>query len=111
RTASTAGRGRCGAARAAGGGSRASSRLETEQAHLLLALAREEVDAVDEAHPVAAGAHHERMRPGAVGEEADAAEEVAVRNARRGHDHLAGREIVDREDAAVVIDPHRLQLV
>src|SRR5215208_4903722 len=48
--------------------------LETRQPNLFPALALEEVDALDEADPVAADAHHERVRPGAVGAEADAAQ-------------------------------------
>src|SRR5579884_2165247 len=79
--------------------------------YVLAPLAGEEVDAVDEAHPVAAGAHHERVRPGAVGEEADAAQQVAVRDARRRDDHVAGREVLGAEDAAVVLDARLGQLV
>ena len=56
--------------------------------------------AVDEAHPVAARAHDERVRARAVGEVADAAQQVAVRDAGRGDDHLPRREVVDREDRA-----------
>jgi hypothetical protein len=48
--------------------------LEPEQPHFLAPLAREEVDAVDEAHPVAARAHEQRLRARAVGEETDAAQ-------------------------------------
>src|SRR6266480_4317571 len=55
----------------------------TQQPHFLAALAREEVNPVDEPHPVAAGAHHERVSPRRVGKEADAAEQVAVRDAGR----------------------------
>ena len=40
-----------------------------------------------------------------VGEEADAAEEVAVRDARRDDDHLARREVLGREDVVDVLDP------
>src|ERR671936_1800610 len=63
--------------------------LIAEEADFLAPLAGEEVDPVDEAHPIAARAHDERARPGAVGEELHAAEEVAVRDAGRGHDRLA----------------------
>src|SRR5512133_3370267 len=76
-----------------------------EQAHFLAALAGEEVNAVDEANPVAAGAHDERVRACGIGEKADAAEQVPVGDAGRGNDHLAGREIVDREDLLQVLDP------
>src|SRR5438034_9523109 len=79
------------------------SRL-AEQAHFLAAFAGEEVDAIHEANPVAAGAHDERVCACGIGEEANAAEEVAVGDARRGDDHLAGREIVDREDLLQVLD-------
>ena len=48
------------------------------QANLFTALAREEMDAVHEAHPVAPRAHDQRVRACAVGQEADAAREVAV---------------------------------
>src|SRR5919204_5255996 len=75
-----------------------------EQAHLFAALAREEMDPVHEADPVAAGAHDERVGAGAVGEEADAAEEVAVRDAGRDDDHLAGRDVLGHEHALDVLD-------
>src|SRR5215207_8978576 len=78
--------------------------LEARQPHLFAALAREEVDALDEPHPVAAGAHDERMRPRAVGQEAHAAQEVAVRDARRDHEHVAAREVLGVEDARHVLD-------
>src|SRR5438105_5247281 len=45
--------------------------LRAEQADFLATLGGEEVDPVDEAHPVAARAHHDRVRPRAVREEAD----------------------------------------
>ena len=77
----------------------------------LAPLAREEVDAVDEPHPVAARAHDERVRARRVGEEADAAQQVAVRDARRGDDHLLRREVVDREDAVEVVDAVRARLL
>src|SRR3954463_4300043 len=75
------------------------------QPDFLAPVAREEVDPVDEAHPVAARAHDERVRPGGVAEEADAAQQVAVRHARRDDDHLLRREVVGREDALDVLDP------
>src|SRR6266567_1888055 len=83
----------------------ATSYLEAIQAHFLAPFAAEEVDAVDKANPVAARAHHERVRPRAVGEEADAAEQVAVRHAGRGDDRLARREVVDGEETMDVVDP------
>ena len=86
-------------------------RLVAEEANLFAALAGEEVDAVDEAHPVAARAHHERVSARRVGEEPDTAKQVAVRDAGRGDDHLAGCEILGAEDAAVVLDPRVAQLV
>src|SRR5919108_5728795 len=70
-----------------------------QQAYFLAPLSREEVDPVDEAHPVAAGAHDQRVRPRRVGEEADAAEQVAARNAGGDDDHLPVRELVGGEDA------------
>src|SRR5437773_6169084 len=82
-----------------------------DQPHFLAPLAREEVDPVDEAHPVASRAHDERVRAGAVGEEADAAQQVPVRDAGRGDDHLARCEILGTEDALVVLDPGLPQLV
>jgi len=69
------------------------------------------VDPVDEAHPVAPRAHDERVRAGAVGEEADAAQQVSVRDAGRGDDHLARRKIFGPEDALVVEDPGLAQLL
>src|SRR5581483_2240813 len=77
---------------------------EAEEANLLAPLAGEEVDAVVEADPVAPGAHDERVRPCAVRQEADAAEEVAVRDARRGDDDLAGGQVLRREDLLHVLD-------
>src|SRR5437868_9122297 len=82
-----------------------------QEAHFLAAFAREEVDSVDEAHPVAARAHDERVRAGAVGEEANAAQEVAVRDAGRRDDDLARCEILGPEDALVVLDAGFAQLV
>src|SRR3954471_9458969 len=74
-----------------------------QKADFLAALAGEEVDPVHEAHPVAARAHDERVRPRAVGQEAHAAQQVAVGDARRDHDHLARREILDREQPLEVL--------
>ena len=39
------------------------------------------------------------MRARRVGEEADAAQQVAIRHAGRDDDHLAGRELLEREGA------------
>src|SRR5204863_7014750 len=78
--------------------------LAAQQAHFLAPLACEEVDPVREAHPVAARAHHEGVDASGVREEADAAQEVAVRDAGRGDDHLAGRELLGREDASRIVD-------
>src|SRR4029077_13161809 len=86
-------------------------RSVAEEPHLFAPLAREEVDPVDEPHPVAPRAHEERMRPRAVGEEADAAQEVAVRDAGRGDDHLSRSEILGAKDALVVLDPGRSQFL
>src|SRR6267378_6145914 len=80
------------------------------QPDFLAAVTREEMDAVDEAHPVAAGAHDERVRAGRVAEEAHAAQEVAVGDAGGRHDHLLRRKVVDREDALDVLDPVLLGL-
>src|SRR5262245_2433965 len=68
--------------------------LIAEQPDFLAPLAREEVDPVDESNPVAARAHEQRVRARAVAEEADAAQQVAVRDARRGDDDLPGREVL-----------------
>src|SRR5581483_899668 len=75
-----------------------------EQPDFLAALTCEEVVAVDELHPVAARAHDQRVRAGAVGEEPDAAEQVAGRDARRGEDHVAGGQVLEREDPVDVVD-------
>src|SRR5262249_51254715 len=72
--------------------------------HVLAAFSREEVRAVHEPHPVAARAHDERVGACGVGEVADAAEELAVRHARRDDDHLLGCEVVDGEDPLDVVD-------
>src|SRR5689334_9276310 len=70
----------------------------------LASFPREEVDPVDEAHPVAARAHDERVRARRVGEEADAAQQVSVRHAGGCDDHVLRCEVVDREDALDVVD-------
>src|SRR5438034_1969529 len=70
----------------------------------LAAVAGEEVDAVDEPHPVAAGAHDERVRPRRIGEKTDAAEQIAVRDAGGGDDHLLRCKVVDRQDLVDVLD-------
>src|SRR4029077_8796434 len=75
-----------------------------QEADFLATLPREEVDSVGEPHPVAAGAHDQRVCAGAVGEKADAAQEVAVRDPGGGNDHLAGDEIVDAEHLLDVLD-------
>src|SRR5262249_29219303 len=82
-----------------------------EKPHFLAPLTREEVDPVDEADPVTARAHHERVCPRAVRMEADAAEEVAVRDPRRDHDHLTVRELLGREHSARLLDPGRVRLL
>ena len=51
------------------------------------------------------------MRAGAVGEEAHAPQEVAVRDAGRGDDHLARGELVGLEDLVEVVDPVLLRLL
>src|SRR3954466_5680355 len=76
-----------------------------EEPHFLTAVPGEEVDAVHEANPVATGAHDERVRAGRISEEADPAEQVSVRAAGRGDDHLAGRQVIDREDLLEIVDP------
>src|SRR4051812_21638437 len=43
--------------------------LQPVEPNFLAALAPEEVDSIHEPDPVAARAHHQRVRPGAVGEE------------------------------------------
>src|SRR5215210_9087644 len=78
--------------------------LEAGETDFLAALALEEVDALREAHPVAAHAHHERVRPRAVGAEAHATQEIAVGDSRRADDRLAGRQVVGREDLVDVVD-------
>src|SRR4051812_50224076 len=81
------------------------------QPDFLAPVAREEVDAVDEPDPVAARAHDERVRPRGVAEEADAAQQVAVRDAGGDDDHLLRRQVVDREDAVDVVDPVRQRVL
>src|SRR5439155_26883249 len=73
--------------------------LVAEQPYFLAPVTREEMNAVDEAHPVATGAHHERVRARGIRQEADAAEEVAVRDTGGGHDHLAWRQPLSRDPA------------
>src|SRR5919201_3874415 len=80
------------------------TRDRSAEANLFAPLTGEEMDAVGESDPVAARAHDERVCPGGVGEEADAAQELAVRDAGRRDDHLLRREVVDREDAVDVHD-------
>src|SRR5262245_12075464 len=77
----------------------------SQETDLFATVTREEVDPVDEAHPVAAGAHDEGMRARAVRVERDAAQQVAVRDAGRGHDAVAGGELVGPEDPVDVLDP------
>src|SRR5512132_445188 len=59
------------------------------------------MDAVDEADPVAARAHHERVRARAVGEVANSSQQIAVRDAGRRDDRLARRELLGLEDVTV----------
>src|SRR5437660_7480287 len=87
------------------------SLLVAEQPHFLATLTCEEVDSVDEPHPVATRAHHERVGARAVGEEPDAAQQIAVRDAGGGDDHLARCEVLGAEDALVVVDAGLAQLV
>src|SRR5438093_13249337 len=79
--------------------------LRLAQPHFLATIPREEVDPVDEPHPVAARAHDQGMRARRVGEEANAAQEVAVGYARGRDDHLTGRQLLRREDARGIVDP------
>src|SRR5215471_8502187 len=51
------------------------------------------------------------MRARTVGEEADAAQQVPVRDTGRGDDHLTRGEVLGAEDALVVLDPCLSQLV
>src|SRR2546430_2527866 len=77
----------------------------TSKADLLVPVGREEVDRVDEADAIAARAQDERLRPGAVGHVAHAAQEVAAGDAGRDHGLVAADEVIDAEDATDVIDP------
>src|SRR5438270_9979960 len=78
--------------------------LVAEEPHFLAPLPREEVDPVDETHPVAPGAHDERVRAGGICEKAHAAQEIAIRHAGRNDDHLARRELLRREDTRRIVD-------
>src|SRR4051794_23896959 len=86
-------------------------RASLAQTDFLAALAGEEVGRLDEADPVAARAHDERVCQRGVGEVADAAEQLAVRDARRGDDRLLWGEVVDREDAFDVVDAVGLRVL
>ena len=79
--------------------------LVTREPDFLAPLAGEEVDAVDEAHPVAARAHDERVR--AARSRRGSARRAAGRRSRRPSRRRSppGREVVDREDAVDVLDP------
>src|SRR5438874_8172286 len=69
-----------------------------------------DVDGVNEAYVARLGRHHERVRASARAEEADAAQERAVCDARRNEDDLpAGREVVRMVDLVWVADAHLLQ--
>src|SRR5215207_11639647 len=85
--------------------------LVAEEPHLVAPLPGEEVDPVHEAHPVAAGAHHQRVRACAVRVEPDAAEQVAVADPRGHDDHLSRRELLGAEDPVHVVDPLLARLV
>src|SRR5919108_4213598 len=78
--------------------------LIAEEADFLAPLAGEEVDPVDEAHPIAARAHDERVRARRVGQEPHPAEQIAVRHTGRDHDHLARGELLRREHPRRVLD-------
>src|SRR5664280_1144725 len=82
-----------------------------EQTNLFAPLAGEEVDAVDETHPVAACAHDERVSTRAVGEKTDAAQEGAAGDAGRGEDDLARHQVGGAENALDVVDTSRLGLL
>src|SRR5262249_46816979 len=82
-----------------------------EKPHFLAPLTREEVDPVDEADPVTARAHHERVCPRAVRMDGAAAEEAAVRAPRRAHDPPTVREPLGREPPARLPDPGRVRLL
>src|SRR5262249_48466702 len=85
--------------------------LVAEQPYFLAPLAREEVDPVRETHPVAARAHHERVRARGVREEAHAAQKVAVRDAGRRDDDLTRCELLRGEDTGWVVDPELARLL
>src|SRR5256714_1295838 len=69
-----------------------------------------DVDGVNEAYVARLGRHHERVCASARAEEADAAQERAVGDARRDEDDLpAGREVVRVVDLVRVADAHLLQ--
>src|SRR5438105_4720393 len=66
-----------------------------------------DVDCINEAYVARLGRHHERVRATARAEEADAAQERAVGDARRDEDDLlAGREVVRVVDLVRVADAH-----
>src|SRR5207237_6161078 len=69
-----------------------------------------DVDCINEAYVARLGRHHERVRATARAEEADAAQERAVGDARRDEDDLlAGREVVRMVDLVRVADAHLLE--
>src|SRR5689334_7240401 len=76
-----------------------------QEANFFASFAGKEMGSVHEPHPVAARAHDERVRPRAVRAIAHAAQEIAVRDAGRGDDHLVRGQVVDREDPLDVLDP------
>src|SRR5262249_28105136 len=82
-----------------------------QQPHFLAPLAREEVNPVREAYPVAAGAHQERVRARGVREEAHAAQEFTVRHAGRRDDLLARRELLRHEDTRGIVDSELARLL
>src|SRR6185295_8708908 len=68
------------------------------------------VDGVDEPDLMWHGRHDQSVRPSAVSEEADAAEQRAVRDSRRREDDaLAGGEVFGAIDALDVRNPHALE--
>src|SRR4051794_30133625 len=69
-------------------------------------LAIEMMFRFDRAHRARLAAHHDGMRFRAAGEEADAAQHVAVGDAGRGEHHLALRQLVGGEDLGEVLHPH-----
>ena len=65
------------------------------------------MDGVDEADLLRLVGHHQRVRPRAAAEEADALEEVAGRDAGRGEDEVLARgEVLGAVDAALVAVAH-----